>query len=720
MAQLSLTKVEIERNDLLEESDFTIKASGKAFKILSDGLYKDKIRAIIRELSCNAWDAHVAAGNADTPFDLHLPTYLEPHFTIRDYGIGLSKDDCKYLITKYFESTKTRSNAFIGALGLGAKSPYSYVDSYTIISYFHGMKYTFSAFIGEEDMPKIALMGEEETIEPNGLEISMPVRRDDYSNFADRAAIVLKRFDPIPKMTGAGINIVKEPVELSGEGWRLIRNAMYGRYGYSEGGAVAIMGKIAYPISVDALRGNLTQQQEMLLRYPLEIDFAIGELEFAASREELSYKPGTINSIKNRLNELLVDLPQQFQSKFDNVRSLWEARLIYAELFAGSHSAVRNLIRDLSNAKLMVFTALNETIDSSAVRLKYADYPGLKVTTFDYYNNSPSVLDFNMKEAQYQQHKHSNYEGLTLDIANAPIVWENDLKTGPNNRLKIFTKARQNGYSWLVEGPDAIVAKFLSTLGKPPVHKTSELPVPVRKQSVKVKARVWHTEHHYWKDDNEIEISEDKPGLFMYYARDTAHTEIRKYSNHEFSSLIDMLVEFKIIDKETPIVGLNLKEYEKLKADKETKWQVFGPTVLDKFNKGCMTNTKFIDHVFEQTSMARYKNDYYAMESFKHLQASIANIDVDSPIVDYMKRWIDASKPNKDDLTRNFSKLSGLLNVSLAGLSATGYDFEKKWSEIRERYPMSRLLDWYRLQNNVGIFIDYVNMVEAHKRSGNR
>lgn len=43
--------------------EFQIAANAQAFKILSSGLYSNKPRAIIREVCCNAWDAHVAAGN---------------------------------------------------------------------------------------------------------------------------------------------------------------------------------------------------------------------------------------------------------------------------------------------------------------------------------------------------------------------------------------------------------------------------------------------------------------------------------------------------------------------------------------------------------------------------------------------------------------------------------------------------------------------------------
>ena len=45
-----------------KSQEFTIAASAKAFKILSSNLYQNKIRAIVRELSCNAFDAQKVNG----------------------------------------------------------------------------------------------------------------------------------------------------------------------------------------------------------------------------------------------------------------------------------------------------------------------------------------------------------------------------------------------------------------------------------------------------------------------------------------------------------------------------------------------------------------------------------------------------------------------------------------------------------------------------------
>ena len=58
----------VETSGLGRQQSFKINASAKAFTILSSTLYSDPITAIIRELSCNAYDSHIAAGIKDTPF----------------------------------------------------------------------------------------------------------------------------------------------------------------------------------------------------------------------------------------------------------------------------------------------------------------------------------------------------------------------------------------------------------------------------------------------------------------------------------------------------------------------------------------------------------------------------------------------------------------------------------------------------------------------------
>ena len=301
-----------------EIGEFRIRNSAKAFSILSSGLYANKVRAIIRELSCNAVDSHTAAGRTDTPFDVHLPNSLEPWFSIRDYGTGLSHEQVTQIYTTYFESTKTNSNDFIGALGLGSKSPFSYTDNFTVTAVQNSTKGIYSAFINGEGVPSIALMNSEPTDEPAGVEIKFGVNdRYDYSKFRDEARNVYTYFALRPVISGSSDFQFKD-VDYE------TKNIIPGVHSHQDGrGAVAIMGNIAYPVQVpdaDSALGELRG----LLQCGLEMHFAIGELDFQASREGLSYIPQTIDAIKRKLEALNAQLAIHVAEEADKIENLWE------------------------------------------------------------------------------------------------------------------------------------------------------------------------------------------------------------------------------------------------------------------------------------------------------------------------------------------------------------------------------------------------------------
>jgi len=290
----------VQRMGVQSEGTFRIKATGKAFRILSDGLYSDKITAIIRELSCNAYDAHVEAGTLDKPFSIHLPTQFEPTFSLRDFGIGLSHNDVIQVYTTYFESTKTESNDFIGCLGLGSKSPFSYVDNFTIVSFYNGEKRTYNAFMNEDSIPSIALMATEKNKEHNGVEVSFAVGTNDFRSFYSRMPNVFRYFKIQPKLTGH-TDITITPVEygLQGDGWGIRKDNNYG--------ARAIMGNISYPLD-DMDNDKVTKDEWSIIRSSIDIQFEIGELEVAASRENISFNKATINNIKIRLAKLVKEV----------------------------------------------------------------------------------------------------------------------------------------------------------------------------------------------------------------------------------------------------------------------------------------------------------------------------------------------------------------------------------------------------------------------------
>lgn len=303
-----------ESNNILDTNitggkSFTIKNSPKAFAILSSGLYKDKIRAIVRELGANAKDSHIAAGCPDKPFEIHTPTHLEPWFSVKDFGIGLDHDGITNVYTTYFESTKTQSNDYIGCLGLGSKSPFSYTDNFVVTAVKDKVKRVYTAFISEVGIPDIVLISEEPTDEHNGVEVKISVKDyHDCRQFVKACSSVYMWFDVRPIDVAEQVEYASLPLSLqvSPKIW------VYDyKESYSSSCYLAKQGGVVYPISISSIASKyLTDDIRHKLEYgsfrykSVLIDFNIGELDVAASREELSYIPSTQENIANKLIDL--------------------------------------------------------------------------------------------------------------------------------------------------------------------------------------------------------------------------------------------------------------------------------------------------------------------------------------------------------------------------------------------------------------------------------
>lgn len=313
-------------------SEFRIRNSAKAFGILSSGLYANKIRAIIREISCNAVDSHVAAGTPDLPFEVHLPTALSPYFWIRDFGIGLNHEEVTNIYTTYFESTKTTSNAFIGALGLGSKSPFSYTDNFTVTAIKDGVQRVYSAFINEQGVPSVALMGEGPTEEHNGVQVKFSVNdRDDFYRFKAEAEYVYQYFKVKPTVLGAQITIpeIKYVAENIIPGVSQREND-----GHYNAENRAIMGNICYPIDIPKKKGEeddgwgynnkKSNPMAVMARAGLDIQFDIGEVEFQASREGLSYIQSTIDAIHAKYQAVLDSLEAKLAQELKDTSNVWD------------------------------------------------------------------------------------------------------------------------------------------------------------------------------------------------------------------------------------------------------------------------------------------------------------------------------------------------------------------------------------------------------------
>lgn len=288
--KLATNSVPITTN--LQSQAFQVGDPSMLFNILADKIYTDKIRAVVREICCNALDAH---RGIDQPFFVSLPTQLDPTFSVRDFGSALSEEDVLGLYTTFFSSTKRDDDGQIGGFGLGSKSPFAYTDAFTVVSIQDGVKKTYAAFRDGNRVPQITLTSTNRTDEPQGLEVKVPVLRSDFYAFRDRAWDILRWF-PKGSVTLFGADLEHVTPTMDHGTWMTIPDSTYN---------YVLMGPVTYLID--------WRQAGVDIAVPTSIVpvFQIGELELPPSRENLSYDPVSVARLKARFDEIAREFPAE-------------------------------------------------------------------------------------------------------------------------------------------------------------------------------------------------------------------------------------------------------------------------------------------------------------------------------------------------------------------------------------------------------------------------
>lgn len=369
-----------------EQKSFTVSQNKRMFEILSSNIYSDKPLAVVREYGCNAYDAHVAAGKEDVPFEVHLPNDFEPWFAVKDFGTGLSHEDVMELYSTYGLSTKSSENRSIGMLGLGSKSGFAYSDQFTVISRFNGTVSTYSAFISPEGVPTITLLHSDKTSEENGLEVNIPVKSADFTTFASRAKQVFFRFKTQPIIVGNTIDLNKAEYLMEGPNFKIRTNNF--EY-WSDHSAYAVQGSVAYYIDVNAFTDDFLSDVErsFLRNSPVDIYFDIGKLDVSASREGLNYDKITQANIKEEVGKIIEHVTKQFGDIFTNCKTKWEAVSTYAKWQQEQSHFMSSLKRNLD----IKFSFKGEEIDERWMDVKTWEYVDTLMDAPDPMDNTKTI-----------------------------------------------------------------------------------------------------------------------------------------------------------------------------------------------------------------------------------------------------------------------------------------------------------------------------------------
>lgn len=245
---------------------------GHIMGVLSD-LYSDRLAAIVREYSTNAYDEHVEAG-VSLPIEVSLPTGLEPLLTIRDYGGGLDAEGIRTVYSQYGRSTKRESNDVNGMLGLGSKSALTYGDQFTVVSVKDGQKITVLVSRNDDGAGQMTILGDPvPTDEASGTEIQIAINPADRNRIVQVAADFFKYWEPGKVLVNG-----KQPEYFAdAKGVLQITPNIY--VAPYSGRDRIVMGNVSYPARLTN-SGNFTN-------YNIIAIVPIGSVRPTPSREEL-------------------------------------------------------------------------------------------------------------------------------------------------------------------------------------------------------------------------------------------------------------------------------------------------------------------------------------------------------------------------------------------------------------------------------------------------
>ena len=305
--------------------DMGISNSAEFFQILSSTLYSDQMLAVVRETTCNAWDAHVESERTAKPIQI---TVGHTKIVIRDFGHGILHELMGPIYGIYGASTKKNDGLQTGGFGLGCKAPFAYTDQFQVTSNHAGTKTIYSMSKssaqvgGKPAIIPITSFPTEET----GLEVSINIKPGDMSRFLKLFQLIVRNGEMNAEINGQ--RAVTTPYsEAKHDFVMMSRSPMQEE---KSGNALCIRyGNVIYPLENHVELRGYKKVAQLLEQLPRGAYYGNGNntlillapphsISVTPSREALSMQEHTINTV-NKLIKDFTDYMSQKDEYLENV-----------------------------------------------------------------------------------------------------------------------------------------------------------------------------------------------------------------------------------------------------------------------------------------------------------------------------------------------------------------------------------------------------------------
>jgi hypothetical protein len=684
------------------ETAFGFAVNGKAFRILSDTLYQNKIGSIVREISSNAMDSHIAAGKGDLPFEIHLPDKFEPWFSVKDFGLGLSHESVMQVYTTFFQSTKDNSNDQVGAFGLGSKTPFAYTDAFTVTSIHDGVCRTYSAMVREDGTPAMALFAETETTEGNGVEVMIPVEVVDHDKFIFEVSNQLAFFKVKPAIKNFNLpgefkfkDVTSDVAFSLPCNFEVRNNSTFHTITYIIQGGVGY--PLHYPNLAQHIPADLMPFFDKIKQYGANIHFNIGEIEVTPSREGISYSAITISNIVDKFQLAQREYADTVIATMNGMPNDWER----ACFLNTSNEMVRSVIATID--KSYTFKILHRYAHFNVEDVCYMP-DTLSITKDDGSVVSESVLTQIIKTNMYslvndkmrvERVQAQPYRGDTIPANSSQRFVVIDDSKAVISKLRYFVRSG-HGSVLVFESntkeriSDAKIAEIEATLGGAKVVRVSTLPVPDRTYTTNSKGyklpklwvlnkkestlptsvRQWTAIYDNIADlDGGYYLDSDSAGCVA----DKYGTLVRDYNMMYHLGLIDL-----------PVLAIREKDVEKIEGNSE--WIPLAQGLAKLKADYLVSISKRIIRI--AYNAARNSNKYYYSSELKAALRNNIDTLTDRNLKKLVRRFNCPSKTDTVD-ERFLKDIPGYQNA----ISVYSSLIVKHKEAIKDKYPLLNLVN---------------------------
>lgn len=386
-------------------------SNGVIFDILRNKMYSNKIAAVAREISSNARDANRENKKTDTPIEIMIvePNVLvnstDMQIVFKDYGTGITPDRMANIFLNYGASTKRNTNKQTGGFGLGAKTPFAYTDTFTVITIYKGdkgknVKDTYTASITDRKgvgSGEMILFNSEDTKEETGTSIVVPIRESDRFEFETECYRATAFWKVKPKFVGFQNTPWKFKEVYKGAGFNVISD---------EGSRfpnqyLLVIDGIPYEVD----RGLLSLSSNFLHNTGLILCFHYnnGDLTISANREAVQYDRKTKVSLLWRIRQVKRAFAKEVMDKFAEKKNYIEA-CIFSNTIKGKlvdEKPIGALHRNIYNCMMPIGFKLE--FQGKKV-VESANFKWHEIVRYERYDANGKLTGLRMNQRMYDEY----------------------------------------------------------------------------------------------------------------------------------------------------------------------------------------------------------------------------------------------------------------------------------------------------------------------------